>query len=197
MNQANAPELKELIDIYDESLRINKNELDKLENLVKGKPILRKLLFAQGGIQSSIQQYKNFMVEISLFNLDMMSKLCQFVYHTKQVGDRVEHISQFHSYQSDYQKFYKSFSHDVKICETALMKFLPEFSEIELLLEPLTDCPEDKAIEQVVKFNQQLNQKMTHLLHEFEQFKKTYLQLLQHKKTLEKLMHLCDIQQSI
>ena len=197
MKQPSASEFKELMDIYDESLRINKNEMSRIEYLVKDKPIHRKLLFAQGGIQSSIQQCKKFMVEISLFNQDMMIKLYQLVYHSKQVGERVEHISQYHGYHADYQKFYKNFSRDVKTCETAFMKFIPEFSEIELLLGPLTDTPEDKAIEQVVKFNHQLNQKMTRILDEFEQFKKTYLQLLQHEKPLQKLMQLCDVQQSI
>lgn len=189
-------ELKEIEDIYDESLRINKNELDRLQESIKDKPIHRKLLFAKGGIQSSIQQYKQFMLEITAFNQKMFIKLYQFVQHSKQVRERVEHISQYQCYQTDYQKFYKKFSFDVEACETALMKLLPELEKIEILLAPLTDIPEDKATEQVVKFNHELNQKITHILQEYELFKNAYFQLLQHEKPLKKLMYLCDIQQS-
>lgn len=193
MDEFNFLDFKDSLSFYDESIEINKNEIQSILDKIKDKTIARKLKIVKGSMQSSIQQFREMNKELTSIYVDLISNTSEIVSHDKQVSERIKHLPKYQKFQDQYQQHQKNFSLKVNALQITLLDLLSEYKDVNLFFVPLESTSEENLVEQVINFNLKLNKKVNNIAQKFENFKVDYQNLLTQKSTLEKLLHLCNL----
>lgn len=195
MNQSHEYNLDNFLSVFDESIQSNQESLEKISETLKGKPIYRKIQITQASMKSSINQLKDLCKNYLLFQVEANLKTYNLTQYAKQVEDKIFHHPQYQKHRNEYEIFQNNLGLDLKQLQQAFAEFFENLWDVKFLIEPLPELSSEEAIEKIALFNTDLNQRIQKLNHEFLRIKQIYEHLFQYQIPLEKLMHLCGIQQ--